>query len=163
MLSLAQRPIRLRLAQAVPAQASPVAELQGLLVTVVDTSGRYIPGADVKGYSRGEVVAEGLTDSHGDVLLPLNSGPYDIAVNYKGHSIWKVATYEAVAHGETIFIQFPMCVTDPIVKPMDLALLGISVGLVGAGMYWKVAPLKTVGEIVFGAAAFGFIYRLSCL
>jgi hypothetical protein len=134
-----------------------------LLVSVVDRQGKPVPNAEVKAYNGAQEIASGNTDSGGDVWLPISVGPVDLSVGYNGHVLWKEASAKAVGRNETIVVDFPFCVRDPILKPMDIVLLASAGALAGAGVYWKIEPVKVAGEVVFGATMFSIIYRLSCL
>jgi hypothetical protein len=140
-----------------------VAAPRGLLVAIVDRQGKPVPGLDVRAVSRGSEVAQGTTDDQGDVRLSVEYGPVDVVARYNGHSLWKTVGQEEVARGETVVFDLPFCVRDPILKPIDIGLLLAAGALTGAGVYWKIQPLTTVGEVIFGATAFTIIYRLSCL
>lgn len=142
---------------------APMDVLTGTMVTVVDRQGKPAGGAKVTAYSGGKEVSSAETNGQGDALLPVWMGPYDISVAYNGHTLWKEATSKQVARGETIFVELPFCVRDPIIKPVDIALIAAAGALAGAGLYWKIKPLTMAGEVVFGATAFSIIYRLSCL
>lgn len=158
MISLSAKPIRYRpmLGQAVLAGGS-------LLVSVVDRQGKPVPNAEVIAFKGTNEIARGSTNSGGDVTLPIVAGPVDLSVGYNSHVLWKEATAKSVARNETIVVDFPFCVRDPILKPMDLVLLASAGALAGAGVYWKIEPVKMAGEVVFGATIFSIIYRLSCL
>ncbi len=137
--------------------------LKGTLVSVVDRQGKPVVGAKVTAYDGAQKVAEGVTDGGGDLLLAIWMGPYNVEVAYNGHTLWKEVSAKQVARGETIVFDLPFCARDPILKPMDIVLLASAGALAGAGMYWKIEPLKVAGEVVFGASMFSIIYRLSCL
>jgi hypothetical protein len=158
MISLAARPIAFR-----PVLGQLALKNTGLLVSVVDRQGKPVPNAQVRAFQGAQEIASGTTNSGGDVELPVTSGPVDLAVNYNGHALWKEASAKSIARNETIVVDFPFCVRDPILKPMDIGLLLTAGALAGAGVYWKIEPVKVAGEVIFGASMFTIIYRLSCL
>lgn len=146
-------------------QSDPAAMevLSGTVVNVIDRQGRPVKGVKVAAFDHGKQVAQGETNSDGDVVFGIQNGPYDIAATYEGHALWKEASAKQVSRGETIVFELPFCVNDAILKPMDLALLTAAGAMAGAGVYWKIQPLTMAGEVVFGAAMFSIIYRLSCI
>lgn len=135
----------------------------GLQVSVIDRQGRPVKDVDLKAYDNGREVGALKTDPDGDAVFPISIGPFDISATYEGHLLWKEATPKQIARGETIVFELPFCVNDAILKPMDLGLLAAAGALAGAGVYFKVQPLTMAGEVVFGAAMFSIIYRLSCI
>lgn len=142
---------------------APVDVLKGTLVSVIDHQGRPVVDVKVSAYDNGKEVSSAQTNSHGDALLPVWNGPYDISISYDGHTMWKEASAKQVARGETIIFDLPFCIRDAIIKPIDIGLLLAAGALAGSGVYFKVQPLTVAGEVVFGAAVFSIIYRLSCL
>lgn len=163
-MPVAMRPYRLvRLGQNLPPGAVLVDVLKGTLVSVVDRQGRPIEGAEVVAYDNNKQVSQAKTNDKGDALLNIALGPYDISVTYGGHIFWQTASAKQVARSETIMFELPFCVNDAILKPIDLALLAAAGALAGSGVYFKIQPLTMAGEVVFGAAMFSIIYRLSCL
>lgn len=136
----------------------------GLLsVMVVDASGSPVPNAIVDVLGGPPESSRTLTDRHGKAFFSLPPGAYDLRVNYKDLIINKRVTNAEMATGSTIFFQYPICALDPLFRPMDLIIFALSGGMIVAGSYWKMRPLEMAGEIAFGAAMFGFIYRLQCL
>jgi carboxypeptidase family protein len=133
------------------------------LITVIDRQGKPVQGAHVTLRRGPEELGPVETDGNGDARFDAPAGMYDVIVRYNGHTIWKEATPTQIGRGETIVVEFPFCVRDPILKPVDIGLLLAAGALTAGGMYWKVEPLKVVGEVIFGATAFTVIYRLSCL
>lgn len=151
------RPIRLGQSQLPPSSVQ---------VSVVDRQGRPVQDAQVSLFGNSPVAeAKGATDSKGDALLNVGSavGPYNVSVSYQGHTFWQEASTKQIARSETIMFELPFCVQDAILKPIDLGLLAAAGALAGSGVYFKIQPLTTAGEVVFGAAMFSIIYRLSCL
>jgi hypothetical protein len=161
--SLSWRPVPLRL---VPGPSRPSFGLgqplpNVLLVEVVDVSGKPVKGADVE--LRGTDVQSGKTDSHGRVQFNVGSGPYDARATYDGLIVVKTVSTEEIAKGATVFLQFPICIMDPLIRPVDFIIFATAAGMIVAGSHFKVKALEMTGEIALGAAIFGFIYRLQCL
>lgn len=144
------RPVSLRLGQ--PA-------LQALKIVVVDANGRPIPDAEVG--LPGRQVEK--TDWHGTSVFEGVTGAVEVRVTYKDLTIARRLSADEATNGTTQFLQFQICVADPIIRPVDLVIVGGATALILAGSYYKVKPLSTVGEITIGAAIFSFIYRLQCL
>ena len=161
-MPVAMRPAPYRLVRLGQTRLPPAA----VQVSVVDRQGRPVTDAQVALFDKSPVAqAKGATDSKGDANLNVGAavGPYNISVSYEGHTFWQTANAEQVARSETIVFELPFCVNDAILKPIDLALLAAAGALAGSGVYFKIQPLTTAGEVVFGAAMFSIIYRLSCL
>lgn len=138
--------------------------LGGLLqVIVTDTGGRPVSNVTVEASRGSQVEASALTDSHGRAFLDIPPGTYDVRAIHDGMVVGERVTEEQFARGMTSFLQFPICVADPLIRPIDLIILGTSAAMITAGSYWKIKPLEMAGEIAFGAGLFGFIYRLQCL
>lgn len=130
-----------------------------LMVEVIDQSGRPMKGIPV-GFS-GQTAE---TDSDGMAgFSAMGSGKFEVKATYKGLTVGKTVSAEDIAKGYTVFLQFPVCVVDPLFRPIDLLIFGAAGGMIAAGSYWKIKPLEMTGEIALGAAVFGFIYRLQCL
>lgn len=134
-----------------------------LTVVVVDSGGKPVGDAQVEVLQAPPESARTMTDGHGHASFSLVPGTYDVRVTYKDLTILKRYTDEEFKNGLTLFIQFPICIVDPIFRPMDLVIFGGAGALIAAGSYWKVKPIEMAGEIALGAAMFGFIYRLQCL
>lgn len=130
-----------------------------LLVEVVDQSGRPIKGAVVEFAGQSTE-----TDSKGIAgFSAIGSGKFDVKATSKGLTVGKTVSADDLAKGYTVFLQFPVCIADSLIRPIDLVIFGGAGALIAAGGYFKVKPLEMAGEIAFGAAMFGFIYRLQCL
>lgn len=130
-----------------------------LVVEVIDHTGKPIKGAVVEavGESKG-------TDSSGIAGFSVTSpGKFDVKATYNGLTVGKTVSSDEISKGYTVFLQFPVCVVDSLIRPIDLLIFGGAGALIAAGGYFKVKPLEMAGEIAFGAAMFGFIYRLQCL
>lgn len=159
--SLSWRPAELRLVPA-PSHRSyglGQAMTNNLLVEVVDQAGRAIKGATVQ--ATGQSVP---TDSRGMASFSaMGAGGFEVKATYQGLTVGKTVSADDIAKGYTVFLQFPICVNDPLLRPMDLVIFGVAGGLIAAGTYWKIKPLEMTGEIAIGAAIFGFIYRLQCM
>lgn len=123
----------------------------GLQVLVSDQSGRPVSGALVTSAGSSQE-----TGHDGVALVPASR---EVRVTYEGMSVSK----DVLRSGDTVFVTFPVCVSGPLLKPVDIALLAGAGLLTAAGVYWKSDPLKVAGEVIFGASAFTVIYRLSCL
>jgi hypothetical protein len=132
-----------------------------LLVEVVDISGKPVKDAAVE--LRGADVQSGKTDHHGRVEFNVGSGPYDARATYDGLVVVKTVTTEEISKGATVFLQFPICILDPLFRPVDFIIFATAAGMIVAGSHFKVKALEMTGEIALGAAIFGFIYRLQCL
>lgn len=132
-----------------------------LVVEVVDVSGKAVKDAAVE--LRGVDVQTGKTDSHGRVKFNVGSGPYDLRATYDDLVVIKTVTTEEIAKGATVFLQFPICILDPLIRPVDFLIFATAAGMIVAGSHFKVRALEMTGEIALGAAIFGFIYRLQCL
>lgn len=157
------RPMPLRLAVAHGLGQAPPRQLK---VVIVDANGRPIGGADVEllrlGGANAEVMAS-KADSQGIATFEAPSGPVEIRAIYKDLTISRRLNADEVASGNSIFLQFQICVSEPLIRPVDVAIIGSATALILAGSYFKIRPLETVGEIAVGAAIFSFIYRLQCL
>lgn len=130
-----------------------------LMVEVIDQSGKPLKGIPVD--FKGQTVP---TDARGIAgFSAMGSGPFEIKATYEGISIGKTVSREDIAKGYTAFLQFPICIMDPLFRPIDLLIFGAAGGMIAAGSYWKIKPLEMTGEIALGAAVFGFIYRLQCM
>jgi len=130
-----------------------------LTVEVIDQSGRPMKGIPVE--FSGQTVQ---TDSNGMAgFSAMGSGKFEVKATYKGLTVGKTVPAEDIAKGYTVFLQFPVCVVDPLLRPMDFVIFGAAGGMIAAGSYWKIKPLEMTGEIALGAAVFGFIYRLQCM
>lgn len=154
------RPVELRLAVR---HELGQAALRPLKVVVVDANGRPMVGAQVEYLRSGGQAGIQETDSHGVATFEGVTGPADIRVTYKDLVLSKRLSADDVAGGDTVFIQFQLCVSEPLIRPIDIAIIGGAAAMVAAGAYFKVRPLETVGEIAVGATIFSFIYRLQCL
>lgn len=162
--SLSWRPAELRLIQGSLRRSYALGQASGapLVVQVVDVGGKPIQTAvvDVMGGGQAQTA---VSDVHGRASFSVPAGSYDVRATYKDLVVVKSMTSEELSKGATAFIQFPLCVVDPLIRPIDLVIFGVAGGMVAAGNYWKIKPLGTVGEIALGAAIFGFIYRLQCM
>lgn len=134
-----------------------------LRVVVVDSNGRPMSGAQVEYLRSGGQAGIQETDSHGTATFEGVTGPADIRATYKDLVLSKRLSADDVVRGDTVFIQFQICVSEPLIRPIDIAIIGGAGAMIAAGAYFKVRPLETVGEIAVGAAIFSFIYRLQCL
>lgn len=142
-----------------PSYSLSQAVTNNLMVEVVDHSGRPMKGVPVEFWDQ-----RVQTDSKGMAgFSAMGSGPFDVKATYDGMTVGKAATREEITKGHTVFLQFPVCVIDPLFRPIDLAIFGTAGAMIAAGAYWKLKPLEMTGEIALGAAIFGFIYRLQCL
>lgn len=161
--SLSWRPVPLRL---VPRPSRPSYGLgqplqNVLLIEVVDISGKPVKDTTVE--LRGADVQTGKTDSHGRVEFSVGSGPYDARATYDDLVVVKTVSTEEIAKDATVFLQFPICIFDPLIRPVDFLIFATAAGMIVAGSHFKVKALEMTGEIALGAAIFGFIYRLQCL
>lgn len=127
-----------------------------LRVMVTDINGRAVAGAEVT------AGAVRLQDAgHGLYTGDVPAGPLRIVVR-KGEQLVAKDVAESAADSN-VYVQIPVCMPQPLLTTAELvALLGAG-ALTGAGFYWKVDGLKLTGEVLFGAAAFTAIHRLSCL
>lgn len=142
-----------------PSRGLGQAYTNNLMVEVVDQAGKPIKGIPVE--FSGQTV---LTDSKGLAgFSAMGSGPFDVKATYDALTIGKAVSADEISKGYTTFLQFPICVVDSLIRPIDFAIFGVAGGMIAAGSYWKIKPLEMTGEIALGAAIFGFIYRLSCL
>lgn len=133
-----------------------------LTVDVVDVTGKPIPEADVEVRGAGPVQT-GKTDQHGRVDFAVQQGPLDVRAIVHDLVVTKEVTSEELKKGATAFMQFPICVTGPIVRPIDLLIFGTAGAMIAAGSHFKIRALEMTGEVALGAAMFGLIYRLSCV
>jgi len=135
-----------------------------LMVEVVDQAGKPVKGATVDFYSAGSKQGSAETDSKGMVgFSAMGSGPFDVRATYQGLVAGQIVQAADIARGLTAFVQFPVCINDPLFRGIDFLIFGVAGGMIAAGSYWKVKPLEMTGEIALGAAVFGFIYRLQCM
>lgn len=154
MIRYAQRPApalrpRLALGQAGTVHAR---------IAVVDVNGRPIRASvSVNG------VAAGQTDSGGFAYAQVPTDrPFHVLVQKDDHVVVK----DFSAPGQevpTAYVQIPVCLPQPILTTAEIAALLGAAAMTGAGFYFKTDALKITGEVLFGAAAFTAIYRLSCL
>jgi len=155
------RPLALGALQASPRRSYSLSQAltNNLLVEVVDQSGRPIKGASVQFGSE-----QAQTDSRGMASFSaMGSGKFDVKATYNGLTVGKTVTADEISKGYTVFLQFPLCIVDPLLRPVDFIIFGVAGGMIAAGSYWKIKPLEMTGEIALGAAVFGFIYRLQCM
>lgn len=142
-----------------PSNGLGQASTNNLLVEVVDQSGKPVKGAIVT--FSGQSVA---TDARGLAgFSAMGSGKFDVKADYDGLTVGKSVSADEIAKGYTVFLQFPICILDPLIRPIDFVIFGAAGAMIAAGTYWKIKPLEMTGEIALGAAIFGFIYRLQCL
>lgn len=168
--SLSWRPVPLRLVHG--ASRLPYglgqASTSVLKVSVVDIGGKHVGGADVDLSDAGRDISDASvtltqTDSHGEAVFQVPPGNYEIRASYKGLVVTKKVTPEDIIKGLTVFLQFPICIVDSLIRPVDMLIFATAAGMIAAGSYWKVKPLEMTGEIALGAAIFGLIYRLQCI
>lgn len=158
---LSWRPVALGppLRPSTPSYRLSQAMTNNLMVEVVDQSGRPIKDASVQFGNQ-----QAQTDSKGMVgFSAMGSGGFEVRATHNGMTVGKTVSADDIAKGYTVFLQFPICVVDPLLRPIDLIIFGVAGSMIAAGSYWKIKPLEMTGEIAFGAAVFGFIYRLQCL
>lgn len=131
-------------------------QTRALNVVVTDHNGRPVSGAAVT-----VGPTEGVTDSRGIFSVALPAGQLAKIVVRSGD--YTVARDVQDGAGGDIFVELPVCVSQPLLTTAELVALLGAAGLVGAGYYWKIEPLKVTGEVLFGASVFTTIFRLSCL
>lgn len=160
MIGLAQKHVPLNVSRRL-AQASP----RQVRIVVTDSRGRGISSADVSVWSGGTQIDSETTDAHGDAVFPLTSGPYDVRVIFgsQRYTFWSRIPQENIARGGDVFVEIPVCYSQPLVTTAEGLALLAGVLVTGAGYYWKVEPAKVTGEVLIGAAVFTAIYRISCL
>jgi len=135
-----------------------------LVVDVVDQSGKPVRDAKVDFYDGSHEPSSKTTDPSGRVTFSANGGgPFEVRAVYQGLSVGHSVSAADIAKGYTTFLQFPVCINDPLLRPIDFVIFGVAGGMIAAGSYWKIKPLEMTGEIALGAALFGFIYRLQCM
>jgi hypothetical protein len=158
---LSWRPLGLEavLSPSRPSYRLSQAMTNNLLVEVVDQSGRPIKGASVQfGTQQAQTDSKGMAG-----FSAMGSGGFEVRATYNGLTVGKTVSADEIAKGYTVFLQFPVCIVDPLLRPMDFVIFGVAGGMIAAGSYWKIKPLEMTGEIALGAAVFGFIYRLQCM
>lgn len=162
--SLSWRPAELRLVRGALGRSYGLGQASGapLVVEVVEAGGKPIKNAVVEVIGGGET-RTAHSDVHGKASFDVPAGSYDIRATYNGLVVVRTMSSEDLSKGATAFLQFPICVVDPLIRPVDLLIFGVAGGMIAAGSYWKVKPLEMTGEIALGAAIFGFIYRLQCM
>lgn len=163
--SVSWRPIPLRLHLGSPRPSYGLGQPLPSLLTVeaVDVSGKPVKDAEVELRGPSGEVQTGRTDSHGKVKFNVSQGPHEIRTTYEDLVVLKDLTSEDIQKGATAFVQFPVCILDPIIRPIDFLIFGTAAGMIVAGSHFKVKALEMTGEIALGAAIFGLIYRLQCL
>lgn len=160
MIGLAQKhvPVNMRrsLAQVSPRQSR---------IVVTDVRGRGISNAEVSVWSGGREIASDTTDPHGDALFTLATAPSDVRVIFgsQRYTFWSKIPTENIGRGGDVFIQIPVCYSQPLLTTAEGLTLLAGVLVAGAGFYWQVEPAKVTGEVLLGAAIFTAIYRISCL
>jgi len=141
-------------------QAAPISHV----IIVVDHSGRPVSGVQLSLLGTGgREAVTATTDGEGKAVFQVEPGNYEVQTSFKGIVLAQSLKQDQISRGLTTFVQLPFCVVDPIVRPVDLVILGGAAAFIAAGSYWKVQPLTMVGEIAIGAAIFSLIYRLQCL
>lgn len=168
--SLGWRPAPLRLVQGPsrPSYGLGQASPSVLKVVVVDIGGKHVGGADVDLSGAGRDISDASvtltqTDSHGEATFNIPPGNYEVRASYRGLVVSKKVTPEDMIKGLSVFLQFPICIVDSLLRPVDFVIFATAAGMIAAGSYWKVKPLEMTGEIALGAAIFGLIYRLQCI
>lgn len=156
---LSWRPVALGAVRRPYGPSYGLGQTNNLVVEVTDQSGK--PLKDIPVEFNGQTVPTNSNGSAG--FSAMGAGPFEVKATYDGLSIGKTVSREDIARGYTAFLQFPVCINDPLIRPMDLVIFGVAGSLIAAGSYWKIKPLEMTGEIALGAALFGFIYRLQCL
>jgi hypothetical protein len=162
---LSWRPIPLRLASGLSRPSNrlgqPLPSL--LLVEVVDISGKPVKDAAVDLRGTSGDVQTGKTDGHGRAQFNVGAGAYEVRATYDELVVAKDVSPDDIRKGVTTFLQFPVCILDPLIRPVDFIIFATAAGMIVAGSHFKVKALEMTGEIALGAAIFGFIYRLQCL
>lgn len=127
-------------------------------VVVTDFSGKPVEGAEVQSGQERQI-----TNGNGMAFLEYTSPNQEVVALYEDLVASASVGDVDLSRGDTVFINFPVTIPGPLLRPIDLAILGGAAALTLAGIHYKSDALKTVGEVVFGAGAFGIIYRLSCI
>lgn len=158
MLSLAQKNVR-------PPRWLGQAPARTVRAVVIDMRGRSISGAEVSAWSNGTMVASGITDSSGQIQLPLTTGSYDIRTIFgsERYVSWSKASDTTLGRGGDLFIQVPICTGQPLLTTAEAITLALGAAVACAGFYYDFDPAKVTGEVLVGAAVFTSIYRISCL
>lgn len=160
------RPAELRLVPAPSSRSYGLGQAltNNLMVEVVDQSGKPVRGAIVEFSAPGQAPESRETDAHGIAgFSAVGAAKFDVKAIHDGLSVGKSVTADEISKGYTTFLQFPICIMDPLFRPIDLVIFGVAGSLIAAGAYWKIKPLEMTGEIALGAAIFGFVYRLQCM
>lgn len=162
MIELAQRHVPIRLHRQL---AQSTVQARQVRVVVTDVRGRAVSGAEVSAWSNGSSVASGTTDSSGEVQLPLGPGSYDIRTVFgsRGYTFWSKASAENLGQGGDVFVEVPVCSSQPLLTTAEGITLLVGAAVIGAGFYWKMKPAEVTGEVLVGAAIFTALYRISCL
>lgn len=163
--SLSWRPMPLRLQSSAsrPSYGLGQAPMNVLMVEVVDVSGKAVKDTLLELHSTSGDSQTGQTDAHGRAKFNVGPGPYDIRATHDDLVVVKTVTSDEIRKGATAFLQFPVCIMDPLIRPVDFLIFATAAGMIVAGSHFKVKALEMTGEIALGAAIFGFIYRLQCL
>jgi hypothetical protein len=163
--SLFWRPMPLRVASGAPRPSYSLGQAPGVMnnivVEVVDQSGKPVKDALVE-FFQGPIPGSARTNGEGRAFST-GSGPLEIRATYNGLTVGQTVSSESIAKGYTTFLQFPMCINDPIIRPIDFLIFGGAAAMIVGGSHFKIKPLEMTGEIALGAAIFGLIYRLQCL
>jgi hypothetical protein len=146
---------------------SALSQAQGrqVRVVVVDHRGRAVSDAEVSAWSGGTNMASGITGSSGEALLSLPPGSYDIRTVFgsRGYTFWSKVSSDDIARGGDVFVDVPVCASQPLINTAEGATLLVGAVIIAAGFYWKAEPARVVGEVLVGAAIFTSLYRISCL
>lgn len=126
-----------------------------LEIVVVDANGTPVKNALV---SAGKVSA--YTDEAGIVRLPI-SGTSAVSVDVQKDVYRFSKMVQPGTPGAPVYISLPVQIPPNGIKTADLVIFVAGIGLVGAGAFWKLDPLKLVGEVVVSAVIFSMIYRLA--
>ena len=139
-------------------------------VVVVDAHDRPVAGASVsvewqtaaefiqgpKGETNGAGILEFSAPRQGSVTAARVTARKD--EYYSGRSVVPVWDLEDPG----VLVKIPVCLGQPLMTGIEIGAIVVGLGLTFGGMYMKQKPAELIGEVLFGAAAFTIIYRLSC-
>jgi hypothetical protein len=124
-------------------------------VVVIDVRGNGFRGVLVT-LSDGQT---SVTDSEGvATFLTPPRGEVDATLTIDGLTIVRRSNTS-----QSLFVDLPICGTPKFVNNTEIIAIVVGGAMAGAGTYWKVGAISTVGEIIVGAALFTMIYRHACV
>lgn len=124
-------------------------------VVAIDVRGNGFRGVQVT-LSDGQTA---LTDSEGvATFLTPPKGEVDATLSIDGFTVIRRGNTN-----QSLFVDLPICGIPKFINNTEITALIVGGAMAGAGTYWKIDAISTVGEIIVGAALFTVIYRHACV